>query len=87
VSDSRRIGAWAELLHDAFDGTERRGRAEGDYRAAALQLAEEEDVVNQLAHLQHLATGLLDDRVDVCAGQASAVEQHHQPCQRRSQLV
>ena len=55
-----------------------------DDRASALQLAEEEDVVDQLADLLDLAVRLRRQRVGVGTGQRSALSSSdHQPGERR----
>ncbi len=72
-----------DLLHDRLAPRV----AEGNDFAAGLELAEEEDVVDQLAGLLDLLTRLLRQLFDVGAGQRRALEQHEQPGQRSAELV
>ncbi len=63
------------------------GGAERDDLPAALELGEEEDVVDELTHLLDLLSGLGKQVVTVCAGEHGGLEQHEQTRQRRPQLV
>jgi hypothetical protein len=52
-----------------------------------LQLAQEEDVVDELRHLLDLLARLGEERGLVGAGQLGRLEQGQQPGERRPQLV
>ena len=85
--DAGRVRPVGDLGRDALDYRQRPDRAERDHRAAALQLAEEEDVVDQLADPLHLAARTADQLGLVGAGQEGAFEQRKQPGERRAELV
>jgi len=61
--------------------------AERDDLSPGLELAQEQHVVDQVAGLLDLLPRLLDEAVDVGAGQGRRLEQHEQACERRPQLV
>src|SRR5581483_4539870 len=63
------------------------GVAERHDLAPGLELAEEEDVVDQLPRLLDLLACLLHQRVDVGARQRRVLEQHEEARERRPQLV
>ena len=60
---------------------------ERDDLLAALELREEEDLVDQRAGVLDLGARLVDQRVHVGARQVGGVEQHEDPRERRAQLV
>ena len=60
---------------------------ERDDLLAALELGEEQDLVDQLAGVLDLRPRLVDQLSDVGAGQVGRVEKGQDPCERRSQLV
>ena len=72
---------------DLLEHGQRGCRAKRHDRAAALELAEEEDVVDELSDLCHLGTCLRRQRINVGSGEREALEQDHQPRERRAQLV
>ena len=61
--------------------------AERDDLSAGLELAEEEDVVDEVARLLDLLARLLDEGVDVGARQRRALEQDQHSRERRPELV
>ena len=63
------------------------GEAQRDDLAALLELGQEEDVVDELRHLDDLGAGLVDQLADVDARQLRGVEQREQARERRAQLV
>ena len=63
------------------------GEAERDDLAALLELGQEEDVVDELRHLDDLGARLVDQLLHVDTGQLRGVEQREQPRERRPQLV
>ena len=63
------------------------GEAERDDLAALLELGEEEDVVDELRHLDDLGARLVDQLLHVDARQLRGVEQREQARERRPQLV
>ena len=73
----------ADLLEDR----ERDRSPERHHLATGLQLAEEEDVVDQLARLLDLLARLIDELVDVGARERRALEQDEEPGERGAQLV
>ena len=77
----RALGACGD---DLLEHGQRAGRAERDDRAAALELREEEDVVDELADLRHLGARLARESVGIGAGKRKALEQDHQPRERRA---
>ena len=60
---------------------------ERDDLAAALELREEEDLVDQRARVLDLDARLRDQRLDVGAREIGGIEQREDPGQRRPQLV
>jgi hypothetical protein len=64
-----------------------RGRPRADVLAAALELAEEEDVVEELGHLGRLRARLLDERVGVLSGEGGGLEEGEDARERRPELV
>ena len=61
--------------------------SEGDHLATRLELAEEENVVDQLARLLDLLASLLHQLADVGTGQSGALEQREEPGERSAELV
>ena len=86
-ADSGQLGT-LELLVDE-GSKKRRGLrlAERYDLAPLLELAQEEDVVDQLGHLLDLIARLREERGLVGAGQLGRLEQRQQPGERRPQLV
>ena len=62
-------------------------RAERDDTRAGLELAEEQDLVDQLADLVDLRPRALDELRDVLAGERRRLEKREQSRERRPQLV
>ena len=60
---------------------------ERDHLGAALELREEEDLVDQLAGVLHLGARLVEERLDVGVREIGGVEQDEDPGERRAQLV
>src|SRR5205814_6318363 len=86
-ADSGQLGT-LELLVDE-GSKKRRGLrlAERYDLAPLLELAQEEDVVDQLGHLLDLIARLREERGLVGAGQLGRLKQRQQPGERRPQLV
>ena len=85
--DAGSLRGVSEVVEDAFhDGARGSGR-ERDDGVAGLELAEEEDVVDQLPDLSDLCLRLPDEVLEVRAGEGRALEQREEPRERRSQLV
>ncbi len=61
--------------------------AERDDLRAALELGEEEDLVDQRARVVHLGAGLLEEGIDIGARQIGGVEEDQDPCERRPELM
>ena len=80
-------GARLELVDHLLEHRQGVRAAERDDLGAALELGEEEDLVDQRAGVVDLGARLLEQRVDVGAGQVGRVEQHEDPGERRAQLV
>ena len=74
-------------LGDLLEDRESHGRAERNELPAGLELAEEEDVVDQLSDLPHLGLGLVDQIVLVGVGERRRLEQGEEPRERRAELV
>ena len=86
----RQLGAQcalARLLVQLVHVRRQLGEAQRDDLAALLELGQEEDVVDELGHLDDLGAGLVDQLLDVDARQLRGVEQREQACERRAQLV
>ena len=81
------LGTLGERAHDLLDHGQRPRASERDDFAARLELAEEEDVVDQVTCLLDLLARLLDEGVDVRTGKRGALEQDEHPRERRPQLV
>jgi len=81
-----RRGVVEPLDHLAQD-RERRGVAERDDLLAALELREEEDLVDQGAGVLDLGLRLVDQRLHVGAGQVGRVEEREDAGERGAQLV
>ena len=77
----------AESFGDLLEDRESHGRAERNELPARLELAEEEDVVDQLSDLPHLGLGLLDQLVRSASGSVADLEQGEEPRERRAELV
>ena len=71
------------LLHDRLD----LGTAERHDCATGLELRQEQDVVDEIGHLLHLAPRLFQQGLRVHTGQRRAVKERHQPRQGSTQLV
>ena len=80
-------GPLGEPVHHLAHDRRRGSRRERDDRAAGLQLAQEQDVVDQLADVLDLGLALLEQLVDVRRGQRRGLEQREQPGERRPELV
>jgi two-component system alkaline phosphatase synthesis response regulator PhoP len=78
-----RVQRLDDVAHDRCDGD----IAEPHHGAARLELAEEEDVVDELGHRLDLLPSLLEQRLRVRARQGSTVEESEQPCKRCAQFV
>ncbi len=76
-----------ELVDDLAENRERVRGAQRDDLGAALELGEEEDLVDQLAGVLDLGARLLEKRRDVGVGQVGGVEQDEDARERRSELV
>jgi len=72
---------------DMIEDRSRLRRGQRDHLAAALELGEEEDLVDQLAGALDLGTCLVDQSVHVGIGERRVVEQGEDPGQRRAQLM
>ena len=81
------LGAFVELGNDLPKQRGRTGRTKGDDLTPGLELAEEEDVVDQLIHQLDLGSGLLQSGNRIGAGQGRTLDQSEQPRERRAQLV
>lgn len=81
------LGALVELRDDLPEQWGRPGRAERDDLTPRLELAQEENVVDQLIHQLNLRPRLLQGGNRVGAGQGRALDQSKQPSERRAQLV
>jgi CheY-like chemotaxis protein len=81
------LGARPQRLDDVADDRRDGNVAETNHRAARLELAEEEDVVDELRHRLDLLSSLLEQRCCVRTWQGSAVEEGEQPSQGRAELV
>ncbi len=79
--------ARALRFDDIVDDRRNEHVAEPDNSAAGLELAEEENVVDELGHRLDLLPRLGEQRLCVRAWQRRAVEQCVQPRERRAQLV
>ena len=66
---------------------QRRGVPKRDDLASALELRQEEDLVDQGSGVLDLDAGLRDQPVDVRAGEIRRVEEREDPRERRPQLV
>ncbi len=73
--------------HDLLEHRQRTRAPERDDLAARLELAEEEHVVDQVARRLDLLARLVDELLDVGAGQRRGLEQDEQPRERRAKLV
>ncbi len=80
-------GRVVEALDDEIEDRPGVGRGQRHHFAAALELGEEEDLVDQLAGALDLGAGLVDQPMDVGVGQRRVVEQRQDASQRRAQLV
>ena len=58
-----------------------------DHLVPGLELSQEQDVVDELAHLGDLLPGALDERREVGVGQLGRLEQRQQASKRRAKLV
>ena len=87
ASTPARRGGVVELLDDLLEHRQRVRAAERDDLLAALELGEEEDLVDQRAGVLDLGARLVDQRLDVGARQVGRVEQREDPRERRPQLV
>ena len=76
-----------QLVHDGAHDGRRLGVAERNDLAALLELAEEQHVVDELRHLDHLVLRLAEEPLQVGAGELGRLEQREQPGERRAQLV
>jgi DNA-binding response OmpR family regulator len=76
-----------ERGRDLVDDRARRRRAEGNDLTPALELRQEEDLVDQRSGVLDLGAGVVDERVHVGARQCDRVEEREDPRERRSQLV
>ena len=85
--DAGSCGALCEVVEHLGEDRERERLAERDDLAARLELAQEQDLVDQLACLLDLGTRLLDQLFDVGVGQSGGVEEREDAGQGRSQLV
>ena len=83
----RALSAVGEPVADLLEHRQRRRRAEGNDFPSALELGQEEDVVDELAHLLDLLPRLRKQCVAVRAGQRGRIEQRKQPRERGAQLV
>ncbi len=85
--DTGARGLLGQLGHDlAQDGQHGLG-PEGHDTRPGLELGQEQHLVDQLANRIDLAPRLLDELVDVLAGERRELEQGEQPRERRPQLV
>ena len=87
MRDARPGGALLELRDGEIELGAHGDGAERDDPAARLELREEEDLVDQLAHRFDLVSGAVDEGVHVLSRQRCHLEQRQQPRQRRPQLV
>jgi DNA-binding response OmpR family regulator len=92
VADSDDLDAGArravrERGRDLVDDRARRRRAEGNDLTPALELRQEEDLVDQRSGVLDLGAGVVDERVHVGARQCDRVEEREDPRERRSQLM
>jgi DNA-binding response OmpR family regulator len=76
-----------ERGRDLVDDRARRRRAEGNDLTPALELRQEEDLVDQRSGVLDLGAGVVDERVHVGARQCDRVEEREDPRERRSQLM
>jgi len=84
---SRELGALGELGNDvAQDGCGLR-LAQRNHLTPLLELAQEEDVVDEISHLHHLLARPREQRLQVGAGKLGRLEQRLEPRERRAQLV
>jgi hypothetical protein len=90
LDDERNAGALggvSEAVGDLLEQAERGRRPEGHDLAAGLELAEEENVVDELADLSHLGVRLLDEFLHVRVGKEGRLEERQEPREGRPQLV
>jgi DNA-binding response OmpR family regulator len=76
-----------ESLDDLLQDGQRRRVPERHDFLAALELGEEEDLVDQGACVLDFRLRLIDQRVHVGSGKIRRIEQSEDPCKRRPQLV
>jgi DNA-binding response OmpR family regulator len=76
-----------ERGHDLVDDRARVRRAEGNDLTSALELRQEQDLVDQRAGALDLGACLVDKGMHVGTGQRDRVEEREDPRERRSQLV
>ena len=81
------LRAVGEPVADLLEHRQRRRRAERNHLAPALELRQEEHVVDELAHLLDLLACLGDQPVLIRIRKRRRVEQRKQARERRSQLV
>jgi hypothetical protein len=81
------LGTVGEPIADILQYRQRRRRAERDDLAAAFELGEEENVVDELAHLLDLLPRLGKECLGVGVRKRRRFEQRQEPRQRRAQLV
>jgi DNA-binding response OmpR family regulator len=92
VADSDDLDAGArravrERGRDLVDDRARRRRAEGNDLTPALELRQEEDLVDQRSGVLDLGAGVVDERVHIGARKCDRVEEREDPRERRSQLM
>jgi hypothetical protein len=86
-ADVRSLGAVGKPVASLLQYRQRKRAAEGDDLAAALELGKEQHVVDQLLHLLNLLPRVGKQGVAIRARQIGRLQQGHQSCQRRPQLV
>ena len=80
-------GAIGVRRRDLLEHGQRARPPERHHFTARLELAEEQDVVDQVAGRVDLLTGLLHELVDVRARKRRGLEQHEQSRERGAELV
>jgi hypothetical protein len=85
--DARAVRGLPNPSEHLLDDRQGARRAERDDRTSALELAQEQDVVDELADVLDLRPRLLDERRRVLPGKGRRLQQGEQARQRRPELV
>jgi len=83
-TDARPFGTLEALVDGGAEHGSSLGLAERDHFAPLFELAQEENVVDELGHLLDLGARVPEQRGDIGAGKLGGLQQRQQPSKRRA---